>query len=59
MTLELGSVEVLLIVRERKQQQRGDGCESVIKMANSRCLRLYSAYTISFNTSKVGKYFWS
>ena len=59
MTLVLGSVEVLLIVRERKQQQRGDGCENVIIMANSRCLRLYSAYTISFNSSKVVKYYWS
>ena len=37
----------------------GDGYETVTEKVNSRRLELYRAYSISFNSSNVGKLFWS
>ena len=37
----------------------GDGYENVTWKVNSRCFKLYCAYSISFNSSKVGNLFWS
>ena len=37
----------------------GDGYENVTGKVNSRCLKLYRAYFISFNSSNVGKCLWS
>ena len=37
----------------------GDGYENVTEKVNSRRLELYRAYSISFNSSNVGKLFWS
>ena len=36
-----------------------DSYENVPWKVNSRCLRLYRAYSISFNLSNVDKFFWS
>ena len=33
--------------------------ENVTWKVNLRCLKLYRAYSISFNSSNVGKFFWS
>ena len=35
----------------------GDGYENVTEKVNLRCLKLYRAYSISFNSSNVGKFF--
>ena len=35
----------------------GDGYENVTSKVNSRCFQLYRAYSISFNSSNVGKCF--
>ena len=37
----------------------GDGYENVTYKVKSRCFKLYRAYSISFNSSNVGKFFWS
>ena len=37
----------------------GYGYENVTEKVNSRRLELYRAYSISFNSSNVGKLFWS
>ena len=36
----------------------GEGYKSVVLKVNSRCLKLYRVYSISFNSSNVGKLFW-
>ena len=36
-----------------------DGYENVTRKVNSRCLKLYRACSISFNSSNVDKFFWS
>ena len=36
-----------------------DGYESVTKKVNSRCFKLYLAYSISFNSSNVRTFLWS
>ena len=36
-----------------------DGYENVILKVNSRCFKLYRAYTFSFSLSNVGKFFWN
>ena len=36
----------------------GEGYKSVVWKVNSCCLKLYRAYSISFNSSNVGKLFW-
>ena len=36
----------------------GDGYENVTSKVNSRCFQLYRAYSISFNSSNVGIFFW-
>ena len=35
----------------------GDGYENVTEKVNLRCLKLYRAYSIAFNSSNVGKFF--
>ena len=37
----------------------GDGYENFTLKVNSRCFKLYRAYSISFNSSNVGNVFWS
>ena len=37
----------------------GDGYENVTQKVNLRCLKLYRAYSILFNSSNAGKRFWS
>ena len=37
----------------------GDGYENVTYKVNLRCFKRYRAYSISFNSSNVGKFFWS
>ena len=37
----------------------GDGYENVTYKVNLRCLKLNRAYSISLNSSNVGKVFWS
>ena len=37
----------------------GDGQEKVTQKVNLCCLKLYCAYFILFNSSNVGKFFWS
>ena len=37
----------------------GDGYENVTQKVNSRSFKLYRAYFISFNSSNVGKLFWT
>ena len=37
----------------------GDGYENVTYKVNSRCVRLYRAYFISFSSSNLGTFFWS
>ena len=34
-----------------------DGCENVTWKVNLRCLKLYRAYAIQFNSSDVGNFF--
>ena len=41
------------------KNQDEDGYENVTTKGNSRCLKRYRAYSISFNSSNVGKCFWS
>ena len=36
-----------------------DDYENVTWKVNSRCFKLYRAYSISFNSSNVGDFFWS
>ena len=40
-------------IRELKQQNDGDGYENVTQKVNSRCLKLNSTYSISFNSSRT------
>ena len=35
----------------------GNSYENVTEKANSRCLKLYRVYSISFNSSNAGKFF--
>ena len=37
----------------------GYGYENVTQNVNSRCFKLYPAYSISFNSSNVSDFFWS
>ena len=37
----------------------GDGNENVTYKVNSRCFKLYRAYSISFSSSNLGIFFWS
>ena len=37
----------------------GDGYENVTYKVNSRCFKLYRAYSISFSSSNLGIFFWS
>ena len=43
-------------IREFKQQQRWQLRKH--QKVNSRCLKLYHTYSILFNSSNVGKFFW-
>ena len=47
--------------RELKQQRRPTATKTShwLKKVNWRCLQLYRAYSISFNSSNVGQSFWS
>ena len=46
------------LIKELKQQRRRRLRKRHLKM-NSHFLKLYRAYSISFNSSNVGKFFWS
>ena len=37
----------------------GDGYENVSWKMNSGCFKLYRAYSVSFSSSNVGRFFWS
>ena len=38
---------------------KSDGSENVIQKVNSYCVKLLRAYSITFNLSNVGKFFWN
>ena len=40
----------------RRRNDDGDGYENVTQKVNLRCLELYGAYSISFNSSNVGNF---
>ena len=37
----------------------GESYKRVILKVNSRCFKLYRAYTLSFSLSNAGKFFWN
>ena len=47
------------IQRELKQRRRRRLRKRHFKKVNSRCFKLYRAYSISFNSSNVVKFLWS
>ena len=49
-------LRVLVIVGSLSNND-GDGYENVTYEVNSRCLKLYRAYSMLFNSSNVGKFF--
>ena len=49
----------LVEVIESLSNKEGDGYENVTQKVNSHFLKLYRACSISFNSSNVGKFFWS
>ena len=53
----LEGVSSLLIGSLRNND--GDGYENVTWKVNSGCLKLNNAYSVSFNSSNVGSFFWS
>ena len=44
---------------ESLRDNDGDSCKNVTLKVNSPCLKLYRAYSISFNSSNVSTFFWS
>ena len=61
MTLVVYIVDFSLIVEviESLTNNESDGYENVTQKVNLRFLKLYRACSISFNSSNVGKLFWS
>ena len=51
------SADGLIVVRKKKLC--GDDSENVTEKVKSRGLKLNRAYSISFDSSIVGKFFWS
>ena len=54
----LSSAEVILESLSNNDGD-GDGSENVTEKVKSRGLKVNRAYSISFDSSKVGKFFWS